>query len=60
MRRAVQPVAILGAAQTTHRARRDDASYAELAFEVVQELLQTTGWTHDRICLLYTSPSPRD
>ena len=53
----MQPVAILGAAQTTHRARRDDASYAELAFEVVQELLQTTGWTHDRIDTVVTASS---
>ncbi len=42
-------VSILGAAQTRHVGRRDDANYMELAFEVVEELLARTGWTHDRV-----------
>ncbi len=42
-------VAIIGAAQSKHAACRKDANYMELTFEVVQDLLGKTGWTHDKI-----------
>ncbi|MDX1388107.1 MAG: hypothetical protein R3344_02905 [Acidobacteriota bacterium] len=51
------PVAILGAAQTRHGARRDDANYMELTFEVVSELLAATGFTHDRIDTVISASS---
>ncbi|MBI5367078.1 MAG: hypothetical protein HZA54_08575 [Planctomycetes bacterium] len=53
----MQPVAILGAAQTRHVARRDDACYSELAFEVVAALLAETGFTHPRIDTVITVSS---
>ncbi|MDX1389138.1 MAG: hypothetical protein R3344_08105 [Acidobacteriota bacterium] len=53
----MNPVAILGAAQTRHTARRDDANYMELAFEVVSELLETTGFAHDRIDTVISASS---
>ena len=53
----MKPVAILGAAQTRHAARRDDANYAELAFEVVSELLEQTGFSHDRIDTVISASS---
>ena len=43
------PVAVIGTAQSKHAASRDDANYMELTFEVVQDLLAKTGWSHDRI-----------
>lgn len=42
-------VAILGIAAAPLAERRDDASYMELTFEVVDELLRRTGWSHDAI-----------
>lgn len=53
----MKPIAILGAAQTRHAARRDDVNYAELAFEVVSELLKKTGYSHDRIDTVVTASS---
>ena len=53
----MKPVAILGAAQTRHAGRRDDANYMELAFEVVSELLEKTGYTHNRIDTVITASS---
>jgi acetyl-CoA C-acetyltransferase len=53
----MKPVAILGAAQTRHAARRDDVNYTELAFEVVSELLEKTGFSHDRIDTIISASS---
>lgn len=53
----MRPVAILGAAQTRHAARRDDANYAELTFEVVEALLSKTGLAHNRIDTVITASS---
>jgi acetyl-CoA C-acetyltransferase len=53
----MRSVAILGAAQTRHTARRDDVNYMELTFEVVSELLQQTGFSHDRIDTVITASS---
>ncbi len=53
----MKPVAILGAAQTHHAARRDDANYMELTFEVVSELLEQTGFSHDRIDTVISASS---
>ncbi len=53
----MRSVAILGVAQTKHVARRDDANYAELAFEVVRALLARTALTHDRIDTVVTASS---
>ncbi|MBI3269720.1 MAG: hypothetical protein HYZ53_11910 [Planctomycetes bacterium] len=53
----MQPVVILGAAQTRHAARRPEASYAELAFEVVADVLARTGVGHDRIDTVITASS---
>jgi acetyl-CoA acetyltransferase len=53
----MKPVAILGAAQTRHAARRDDANYMELTFEVVSELLQKTDFSHDRIDTVISASS---
>jgi acetyl-CoA C-acetyltransferase len=50
-------VAILGAAQTRHSACRDDVNYMELAFEVVQALLESTGWSHDRVDTVISASS---
>jgi acetyl-CoA C-acetyltransferase len=53
----MKPVAILGAAQTRHAASRDDVNYTELAFEVVSELLEKTGFSHDRIDTVISASS---
>ncbi len=53
----MRPVAILGTTQTRHAARRDDANYSELAFEVVSELLERTGFSHDRIDTVISASS---
>lgn len=53
----MRPVAILGAAQSRHVARRDHVNYAELAFEVVEALLAKTGFSHDRIETAITASS---
>ncbi len=53
----MRPVAILGAAQSRHAARRDDVNYSELAFEVVSDLLAKAKWSHDRIDTVITASS---
>jgi acetyl-CoA C-acetyltransferase len=53
----MKPVFLVGAAQTRHAARRDDANYMELAFEVVSKLLEETGWSHDRIDTVISASS---
>ena len=53
----MRPVGIVGVAQTRHAERRDDVNYAELAFEVVSDLLARTGWSHDRIDTVITASS---
>jgi len=53
----MKPVAILGAAQTRHAATRDDVNYMELTFEVVDELLRKTGYTHERIDTVISASS---
>ena len=53
----MRPVAILGVAQTKHVARRDDANYAELAFEVVQPLLERARMDHTGIDTVVTASS---
>lgn len=53
----MKPIAVLGAAQTKHVARRDDTNYAELAFDVVQTLLARTGLAHDQIDTVVTASS---
>ncbi|MBI2899836.1 MAG: hypothetical protein HYY17_06605 [Planctomycetes bacterium] len=53
----MKPVSILGVAQTKHCARRDDANYMELAFEVIQDLFRKTGWSHDRVDTIISASS---
>jgi acetyl-CoA C-acetyltransferase len=53
----VRPIAVIGAAQTVHAPCREDASYMELAFEAVSSLLETSGWSHDRIDTVVTASS---
>ncbi len=53
----MRPVAILAAAQTRHVARRDDANYAELAFEVVRPCLDRARIDHTRIDTVVTASS---
>jgi len=53
----MRPVGIVGVAQTRHAERRDDVNYAELAFEVVSDLLARTSWSHDRIDTVITASS---
>ena len=42
-------VAMIGAAQSKHAASRNEANYMEMTFEVVQDLLAKTNWSHDKI-----------
>lgn len=53
----MRPIAILGAAQSKHGACRADASYAELAFEVVRSLLDRCHLDHKNIDTVVTASS---
>src|ERR1044071_8050299 len=51
------PGGLGGGAGARPPGRRDDVNHAELAFEVVSDLLARTGWSHDRIDPVITASS---
>ncbi len=53
----MERVAVVGIAQTRFEERKETVNYAELAFEVVQKLLEATGLDHNNIDNMVTSSS---
>ena len=51
---------VLAYAQNPIVADAKAANEVELIMPVVHEVFDQTGFTQNDICLLYTSPSPRD
>ena len=52
-------VAIVGIGETEY-SRSSGRSELELSLEAIQAALQDAGIDRSEVCLLYTSPSPRD
>ena len=55
-----RPVGVVSFAQYDNVRREDSRNEVEMLMPVVAEVFGNIGITKNDVCLLYTSPSPRD